>query len=272
MKNKIFFTIFTFFGLLFVSNLFATVGVSDTYMLLENNTRNASFTVFNRSDEPHDYKITFVHFLQDNTGGYKPLDKESDIIKFADTFLIYTPRQFHLEAGGSQVIRLQKKSMVTALDGEYVSHILISEQPPVIDDSEVVKKSDKMEFVINQVFATSFPVVVRKGTLNLDVSSTDVIFKQEKTHMTAKFTINIKGNKSLRADVFIKDGDQIIALMKGANIFLSSKTRDVVLNFADGNDKMNKFIKDYKGKTLSFEILDSITNSSLYKKNITVKI
>jgi hypothetical protein len=272
MNIKFFFTIFTFFCLLFINNLFATVGVSDTYILLESNTRNASFTVFNRSDEPHDYKITFVHFTQDKQGGYKPLDKETDIVKFADTFLIYTPKQFHLEAGGSQVIRMQKKSMVTALDGEYVSHILIAEQPPVVDNSEVAKKSDKMEFVINQVFATSFPIVLRKGNLTLDVNSTDVIFKKEKNNMTAQFTINIKGNKSLRADVFIKDGDKIISLMKGANIFLSSKTRDVVLNFAEGNDNMNKFIKNYSGKTLSFEILDSLTNTSLLKKNITVKL
>jgi hypothetical protein len=253
------FFIFIVFLLVYINTLFANISLDKTYVLFENNTRNADIRVFNRGAETKQYTISFVHYKQDQNGKYTDLDKETSILKFADNLLIYTPRTFTIEPGKTQLIRIQRKSLADIDDGEYFAHMLIKEVPDTKKTEEEEKVSmmklqkGQLGIDIKPLFGMSFPIIVRKG--NLEVESK--ILSAKRLEKDGKYFLSVSisrvGNKSIRGDLMVKYKNEVIGDTKGLNIFLGNEKRVVDVPFIA--DRWEQIQKENQGKPIKLTVV-----------------
>ncbi|MFL1780418.1 hypothetical protein ABSA28_00108 [Candidatus Hepatincolaceae symbiont of Richtersius coronifer] len=257
-----------------ITPAFASISLSKNYVLFDNKTRNQDNIIFNRSNKKQKYKISFLHFTQNTDGSYTTIEEETDKIKFAEKFLMYTPRSFTLEPEGYQLIRMQKRSMIEASEGEYITHMLISEEPNekfFDEDRDIEAEEDEkgLSFNIQQLFAVSFPIVIRKGDLPVIVQLKEAIFKEEGDNLSLNLAIAREGNRSVRGVLSLKRKNKIIFQNTGINIFLNSNLRTVSINLADSAKAKANLIKEIKGKNIIIEYQDEATKEVYFQDIIT---
>lgn len=87
--------------------------------------RVQSVRIINTSSETQTYRVSFVNFIQDENGALKETTDKKGF--YADKYLSWSPRQFTLKPNEVQTINIARKSLAQAPDGEFVSHLKISE-------------------------------------------------------------------------------------------------------------------------------------------------
>lgn len=94
--------------------------------MLPSNKRVQSVRIINTSSETQTYRVSFVNFIQDENGALKETTDKNGF--YADKYLSWgSPRQFTLKPNEVQTINIARKSLAQAPDGEFVSHLKISE-------------------------------------------------------------------------------------------------------------------------------------------------
>lgn len=204
--------------------VFANISVSPFVLKFDANSKNKSDQVrfTNTTNETKTYNIKMVNFRQESDGAYTTITQPIENNPFADYYLEYSPHQVTLESMKSQVVRVQRRGMAGAIQGEYVSHLLIQEVP----DQER-KSSDKnakgIKIDLKVVYGISIPVIIESGNLSAiaRIKSARII----KNERIAEVTVERFGNRSFFGSVIVKDNGGEIGKISAFRIFMTTKLR-----------------------------------------------
>lgn len=210
--------------------------------------RVQSVRIINTSSETQTYRVSFVNFIQDENGALKETTDKNGF--YADKYLSWSPRQFTLKPNEVQTINIARKSLAQAPDGEFVSHLKISEvmlgapKPKAKPGA----KSNTLSMQLKALFAITLPVTITKGD-NL-YSKTEL--SSYKLLPDGKLELIFKrlGNKSSRFNIAVADGkDKDIGRMNGVKIYMSTDTLNVNLPLDKNANIHNAILKLEDAKT-----------------------
>ena len=214
--------------LLSVGNAYANISIFPYSVDFEAKARKRvqSVRVINTSDETHTYRVSVINYLQSQDGKLTETAEKKPY--FAKPYLTFSPRQFTLNPGEVQTINVARKSLSKAPDGEFVSHLKISEislGKPKINDNA---KATTLSIDIKALFAVTLPVTIAKGETLL--SKTILVSHKRAANNNLELTLRRLGNVSSRVNVAIIDSttQKEIGRVNGVKIYMS--TDDLTFN------------------------------------------
>ena len=248
-------------------NVYASLSLDKTYILLDSTKRNEDIKVFNRANEARTYNVSFIHYRQNSDGSYSRVEKETANLKFVDDLLVYTPRTFTIEKDGTQVIRIQRKSLANVEDGEYMSHMLIQEVDIVNEQDEIralqKAQNKQLSIEIKPLYAFSFPVIVRKGNLDYENSIQNIQKSVIEDKETLIVDITRIGNSSSRGTLEVYYQDQLVSDSSTFNILIGNNLRSMSLNL--NTEKIKQLKKGNQSIELKVVYTDQATNKKYEK-------
>ena len=264
MKKKI---VFLLVSCLVSFKAMANIGIFPTAIDFPENSRKRSqtLTIINESKEPQTYRVSMIEYGQDENGKYV---KTETVTNSAQKYLIYSPKQFTLMPGDTQDIRVARKGMGDAKDGEYVSHLLVSEvEMPHMKNSKNQKDEEaksaeseegeegeekKISISIHTLFSTSIPVTIYKGN-QLSQATEIVSYRQNGDKLD--FVLQRKGNVSSRIKIKVfNDKGEEIGHSGMVRIYTPNGKRNLTIDLKAGT-------KPYK-----LELDDVLTKKKLMEK------
>lgn len=221
--------------------------------------RSQTLNIINQSQNTQTYRVSMIEYTQDENGKYV---KAETVPNSAQKYLIYSPKQFTLAPGKVQSIRVARKALNDAKDGEYVSHLAVTEvETPNMKNTasqkENEEKSDNEEvqelsITIHTLFSASIPVTIYKGE-NLSQSTAILSYKQNGDIID--LVLQRKGNISSRINVKVYNA-------KGEEIGKAGPIRIYM-----PNGKRNLPIHLQAGTIPSkIELSDALTNKKITEK------
>ena len=212
------------------------------------NKRVQNIRIINTSQETQTYRVSFVNFTQDDNGKLTEVKENSPF--YADKYLSWSPRQFTLKPNEVQTINVARKSLAQAPDGEFVSHLKVSEVllgAPKIKNKEG-SQSDTISMQLRALFAITIPVTITKGD-NL-YSKTEVLSYKLLPDNKLNIVFKRLGNKSSRFNVVIADEkDKNIGRVNGIKIYMSTDTLSVNIPLDKNAQTHNAVLKLEDAKT-----------------------
>ena len=145
----------------------ANLAISSFYVWFDANSpkRTEVVRVTNNSNTRKSYRIKLVNFKQNADGSYTDIEQPLPGNPFAVPYISFSPHETSLEPGQTQTIRIIRKPMAAAADGEYVSHLLIRELP----EKTIAKSQNnngELKIDIKALYGVTIPVIVDKGNLH----------------------------------------------------------------------------------------------------------
>lgn len=238
----------------------ANVGINPYYIVLDGNSskRNEQVFILNTSKKTITYRIKLVNYKQLSDGNYQKIEKPEINAPFASPYLVISPNQTTLNPGQSQTIRIQRKPMLNAEDGEYISRLMVSE----VDTSNPNINKEKINGIKIEAKALStitIPIIIHKGKLNAtgEIKDPKIITKYGKKFVV--FDLIRKGTKSLFVNINIKDanGKRVGSLNK-LRVYLTTPNRNIEIP-----------LENYKSREkLTIEVLDVDSNKEISTKTV----
>lgn len=235
----------------------ANLTVSSFYVLFDANSpkRTEVVRVTNNSNTSKTYRIKMINFKQNPDGSYSEIEQPVLGNPFAAPYVSFSPHETTLAPQQTQTIRLVRKPMAAAADGEYVSHLLIRELPekkaPDKQDTNGALKID-----IKALYGVSIPVIVDKGKLHSSAQISSV-----KVNNGAKPSVDVKvkraGNRSFWGNLIVKKGKKEIGRVNGFKIFMTTPERNMQVPLSE---------KIVSGGQVILE--DARTNETIASKNL----
>ena len=145
----------------------------------------------------------------------------------ADKYLEWSPHQVTLQPNESQVIRVQRRGMATAPDGEYVSHLLIQEQPSKIDNDYETENDGSLIINLEALYEVSIPVMIVNGDIHADAKIKEA--KLDKNSAAPKLSVVVEreGNRSFYGTLVVQQGKEELGRVNKFRIFTTTETRNI---------------------------------------------
>lgn len=228
------------------ANAGANLMITPTRIVFEERARSAQVTLMNNGTETGNYRISFINQNMTDDGRFIKVE-EGEEGMFSDSMVRYSPRQITLPAGQSQVVRLMLRKPRDLEDGEYRSHMLFQSLPRAGQSNiESAAKKDPKSITVEiiPVVGISIPVIVRKGTVNSELTLSDVkVIPGDKKNLRTRIGVNMNrtGNSSVYGDFRVtytpKNGLPIvIGLSNGVAIYTPNTIREYEIPLTAGLD------------------------------------
>jgi len=178
-----------------------------TRVVMTGTQRGAQVEIINRGTGPETYRINIVNRRMSETGEIVEAAEAGPGEQFADTMLVYTPRQVTLQPGESQTVRVSVRRPAGLADGEYRSHLQfdrVADAAGAADLESVGRpEAGQVAIVLQALIGASIPVIVRQGQTSATVSlgNLELIPAQGDAKPLLAFTFNRQGNQSVYGDV-----------------------------------------------------------------------
>lgn len=184
--------------------------------------------VTNNSNSQKSYRIELINFKQNIDGSYSNIEKPISGNPFAVPYISFSPHETTLAPGQTQTIRLVRKPMAAAADGEYVSHLLIRELP---EKTAVKQQAGGGEFKIDikALYGVTIPVIIDKGNL----TSSAVITSVSNGGNSVWVTVKRSGNRSFWGNLIVKNGKKEIGRVNGFKIFMTTSERRIKIPLSE---------------------------------------
>jgi hypothetical protein len=231
----------------------ANLSISPFYILLDANTagRTDQVRITNTSKERKSYAIKLVNYRQMQDGTYKEIQAASNPPMSAEPFFEFSPHTTDLDPMQTQTIRIKRKVMSGAADGEYVSHLMFKELPPA---PAPVKNGPAGSLTIDlrPLYNVTIPVIILKGELaaTAEIKYAKVI--NDKKNPTAEIAVSRKGTKSFYGSIQVQSDGEPIGEISKFRIFAATPARVLKV-------PLNK----KPGKKLSIILTDETTNETV---------
>ena len=225
--------------------------VSPTRIVFEGNERSKQINLINNGSEAGKFRISFVRKKMTSDGRFEVVE-EGVPGKYSDEMVRFSPRQVTLAPGQSQTVRLMLRKKKGTADGEYRSHMLFQSLPDAgaSDVNELAdNKSGELSIKLVPVVGISIPVIVRQGSLDVEINLSEFEIKQSNTvkaQSILSLKLNRKGNKSAYGDFRVsftpKGGTPVIVgQVNGVAIYTSidSRALDIKLQVPDSFNLSN---------------------------------
>lgn len=251
--------IFLLFGLLLPSFAFANISVAPFFLefYTDSNKRTGQVRFTNNSTVEKTYNIKMTNFQQDNNGKYSPADENTENILLAEKYLEWSPHQVTLQPNESQVIRVQRRGMATAPDGEYVSHLLIQEQPSKIDNDYETENDGSLVINLEALYEVSIPVMIVNGDVHAEAKIKEA--KLDKNSAAPKLSVVVErdGNRSFYGTLVVQQGEEELGRVNKFRIFTTTETRDIDIP-----------LSEVPSGSISVVLMDGKTNEILESRDI----
>jgi len=172
-----------------------------TRIVFEDGQRTATLRIFNPRNQPDRIAIGWHPVAMTPDGKLRMGDKapETDVGPVED-YVIFAPRQAVIAPRQAQIIRLLLRLPPDLPDGEYRSHMMVSQQPRAMPEQAL--NDEGLTARINTVVRTTLPVIVRKGETEVEVAVESLKLRRiEDKHRTVlEAVIAREGNRSVYAD------------------------------------------------------------------------
>lgn len=210
--------------------------------------RVQSIRVINSSDKMQTYRVSVINFNQDEEGKLHEVEIND---RSAKEYVTYSPRQFTLKPNDVQTINIARKSLSSAKDGEYVSHLKISEVnigAPKVEKNNA-SNSNTLSMELKALFAVTIPVTIEKG--NSGTNKTSVVGYKNVNGQKVNFTFKREGTKSSRFNAVILDekGEEL-GRVNGIKIYMTTDKLNIDIPLNKNLKNMNALLKleDAKSK------------------------
>lgn len=246
--------LFLCFAVLFAFSAHANISLSPYYLELNDiDGRNGQIRFTNNSGATKTYDISLVNFKQEQDGKYTPVTAVLPGNPFADSYLEWAPHRATLAPGQSQVVRVRRRGMAAAPDGEYVSHMLIRELPDA-DSMYGTYNDNKNGLTINlrALYGVSIPVMIVRGRLWSDARIDNVKILNRNGHPTAVVTVSRSGTRSFFGTLVVKSGRRELGRLANFRIFMTtpSRTLEIPLTQMPDGDATVALIDENTDETL----------------------
>lgn len=232
-------------GLFLIKGALADMSITPFYVLFDadNKKRTDIVRFTNTSVNQKRYRIKLINYKQLEDGRYEEITEPVSGNPFASPYLNYAPHEATLDGRQSQTIRIQRKAMPVAPDGEYVSHLLIQEMPDNSKPKDTAK-SNELKIDIKALYGITIPIIIDKG----DLSSTGSI-KQAKmiagNHPEVAVLVGRSGTESFWGTLVVTQKDKEIGRINGFKIFLTTPQRLVKVPLSEKpNGKIKVTLRD----------------------------
>ena len=211
---------------LMTKTAWADLSVSPFYVVFDADSpkRTASVRFTNNSAEEKRYRIKLINYRQMPDGRYEEITKALKGNPFAAPYINYAPHEATLKPRQSQTIRLQRKPMAAAADGEYVSHLLIQEMPQAFHIDEKTQ-SNELKFDIKALYGVTIPIIIDKGNLTDKGWLENVKLLPGSDELLV--TVGRSGTKSFWGNIIVLDKYKEIGRVNELKIFLTTDKRSI---------------------------------------------
>ncbi len=210
--------------------------------------RVQSIRVINSSNKTQTYRVSVINFNQDEMGRLTEVDT-NDVS--AKSYVTFSPRQFTLKPNDVQTINVARKSLSNAKDGEYVSHLKISEVDIGAPKSTTNQNanSNTLSMELRALFAVTIPITIEKG--DAGTNKTSLVNFKNVDGKKVNFTFKREGTKSSRFNAVILDerGEEL-GRVNGIKIYMTTNTLNIDIPLNKNLRNMNALLKleDAKSK------------------------
>ncbi|HUR41766.1 MAG TPA: molecular chaperone [Verrucomicrobiae bacterium] len=215
-----------------------------TRVVFEGDTRSAQLELINPSTEAATYRLRTVNRHMGERGEMVEILEQGAGDKFADSMLVYSPRQVTLGPGASQVVRVMVRKPADLPAGEYRSHLLFERiagavAGPIRVSTQPAHQAMQIELI--PLVSISIPVIVRQGPTAAKVVIGGLSYARNARTLTV--LVERTGTESVYGDVrvhFQPVGGQMIELaaQNGVAIYTPNAKRylAIPLPFRPGLD------------------------------------
>ena len=190
---------------------YADLMINPTRVVLEKNTRAASIDLINDGNKPASYRVTLVNRRMLENGEFARVEQPLPGEQFADHMVVFSPRQFTLAPGASQVVRVAVRKPAGLAAGEYRSHLSFDRLPDADESTDIEnqnrsKPGDQIGIQVRALLGVSIPVIVREGDTSAAVSISHLqLRKPTSPGQPPMFDLqlNRSGNRSVYGDIVV---------------------------------------------------------------------
>jgi len=188
------------------------------------------------------YDSSFLDYIQQKDGNFKTV-KTKKGINFSSDYLEIFPKSMTLSPNEEGVFELTFKNKVTKT-GEFLSYLAILEK----EHEEETKATATGGIQIKGQIRIAIPVILRNGILSVgaEIKSAKLIEKNKQAML--KIKINRDGNKSIRGNLEILDGENKIGMLNEFSIYTHIDSMEYSIPLSLNGKKLLK--SDVKGKQL----------------------
>ena len=216
---------------------FADIFLTARRVVLEGGHRSMGVSLMNASAHRNTYRIVINYRDMDADGQLterqdpKPSDRNwKDLLRFS-------PRQFVLDSGESQLVRLSFSPIPDLPDGEYryfINFQLLPHTPDPVPSSQDTAEAINLQVL--PTYALAIPVIYRKGNVQAQVQLSDISFLpgSEEKAPVLRVKLSRTGNASSYGHIRAlwvpnQGGEEEVSLMKGVAVYAENDHRWVSL-------------------------------------------
>ncbi len=219
--------------LLSPSAMAQSISMLPTRVVFDNANRTDEVVLFNRSNLTTKYRISFTNrsFKPDGSAT-EPKEPENGQM-FAEQMLRLSVREVTLRPNESRIIRIFMRRLDNMPDGEYRSHLYVSNVPEAANRNAPLVKAEGKDLSINlyPVYGMTIPVLVRQGTLMSDFTIPEHRI-EETPNGLGTLTLKLKnsGTRSIFGDIQVirpgKGGKtETVMLFKSVSVYWPTNER-----------------------------------------------
>lgn len=145
-------------------------------VMFKDRDRTGNVTLVNTGADDAMFKVVTQSQKQREDGSYEIMKEAFDPAADLAPMLVYSPRQITLAGGGKQRIRLSLRRPPELADGEYRTHMLMTNYGKTDAVSSRKAPAGKLAIQLGMNVGYSLPVILRQGAYDTAVSIDDVQF------------------------------------------------------------------------------------------------
>ncbi|MBN2780083.1 MAG: hypothetical protein JXQ74_03370, partial [Alphaproteobacteria bacterium] len=220
------------------------------------------------------YRPAFLKYIQKKDGSFKTVESKKGMT-FAEEFLKVEPKEMALDSEESGYFEISfKDEGADVKTGEYLSYfaVLEKEHPDFIQPDVI-----NGQWIIKSEYRVAIPLVLRQGLLSAEADIKSVKLKSKKAPSDKKSKKKAKkeallqldlvrdGNKSIRGNIEIFDGEDLIGILNGVAVYTHIKSRQVEIplnRLIVDKDEQKTYVpieeKELKGKEVKIKFTGNI--------------
>ncbi|MCF8294917.1 MAG: hypothetical protein K9I34_02540 [Bacteroidales bacterium] len=253
---------------------FAQVSVAPTVIIIDDQTGVASLQVDNSPDAAKEIQISFDF-------GYPASDSLGNVLmvygdsvnnaKFGlDPYLRIFPKNFILQPGAQQTVRIQVRPMTNKADGTYWTRLVVNSSVAA-KDIETVNLAEGVGTQINYVFKQNIPVLYTKGAVTTGVQVDAVQTQRIDNKLEAVLDLKLLGNSPFLGTLYTRFLDDLgmeIAMQQQTFVAYFDVMRKVELELPEGTKAGNYTLElTFETKRNDIPVSDLVKAETLVYKH-----
>ena len=227
---------------------FADIFLTTRRVVLEGGRRTEGVTLMNASANRNTYRVVINYRDMNEDGTLTERNEAKAGEKRWQDILRYSPRQFVLEAGDAQLVRISFNPPADLPDGEYRYFINFQLLPHIPDPPpSSQEKPEGISLQVLPTYALAIPMIYRKGRVEAKAVLGEATFQAASGEKvpTVRVKLSRTGTASTYGQVrvlFVPDSgaEEEVAIQKGLAIYAENDHRWVTLDLRSPSNQAIK--------------------------------